>query len=428
MSSSHNGLRIAHLSISNVLGIEALELDAGQLTMLEGGTGAGKSSVLEAIKAAVEGKGLRPKLVREQAEEGRVVLLLSDGTEINQRFSADGKARPPTVTQGRARISSPRDYLRSLLSPYQLDPVAFLGKPAREQAQELLALVEVQVAEEQWRAWSGGELLAGVAYSDHPLAVLAALEAALMEQRRGRNAAAKQSEAIAADHAAHVPAGFDAEAVRGVNLRERVERLAEARAHNEARERLERALEAKRAEIDRLKADLSFLRGEADGMACNLAEQEPVDLAPLEESVAAHEEQRETLAHYDAAQAAREEGLEQRVHAERLTTLIEGVRAQPAELLAGAALPVEGMGVGADGRLTIHGRDLGQLSDGEKLSLALQVAAAQAGEARFLCADGLERLDSEAQEEFIRQAHAHGLQLFATRVTAGPLVASTEVA
>lgn len=63
-------MRIAKISIKNVLGIEELEIDSpGALTVIEARNGRGKSSTMEAIRAVVDG-GHDASLLRHGAEQG----------------------------------------------------------------------------------------------------------------------------------------------------------------------------------------------------------------------------------------------------------------------------------------------------------------------------------------------------------------------
>ena len=61
---TENHLRIAHLKISNILGIDELEFSPAGFNDIRGKNGTGKTSVLEAIKAAT-GKGHDATLLRK---------------------------------------------------------------------------------------------------------------------------------------------------------------------------------------------------------------------------------------------------------------------------------------------------------------------------------------------------------------------------
>jgi len=83
-------MRLAHVRIHNILGIDELEFDAGAFTVIEGRNGGGKTSVLEALKSVVRG-GEDVTLLRKGAAEGEVVWLFDDGTQARKRVTEKTK-------------------------------------------------------------------------------------------------------------------------------------------------------------------------------------------------------------------------------------------------------------------------------------------------------------------------------------------------
>lgn len=86
----------------------------------------------------------------------------------------------------------------------------------------------------------------------------------------------------------------------------------------------------------------------------------------------------------------------------------------PAALLA-ASDGIQGLTVDSDDIL-LDGVSLDRLSGMERLSFAVQVARRLNAKSKLLCVDGLETLDAEHREAFMRMAVADGYQLIATRV------------
>jgi DNA repair exonuclease SbcCD ATPase subunit len=72
-------MHISKVKITNILGIDELEFQPGQFNAFTGGNGSGKTSALEAIKAALKG-GHDATLLRNGADKGEVVLVLDDGS------------------------------------------------------------------------------------------------------------------------------------------------------------------------------------------------------------------------------------------------------------------------------------------------------------------------------------------------------------
>jgi len=81
-----------------------------------------------------------------------------------------------------------------------------------------------------------------------------------------------------------------------------------------------------------------------------------------------------------------------------LTQRIEKGREMPKELLKIAALPIPGITVDSNGNIRIGETLIDGLSEGEQLELAFRVAKAQAGELKFICLDGWNKINPSDRE------------------------------
>jgi len=81
-----------------------------------------------------------------------------------------------------------------------------------------------------------------------------------------------------------------------------------------------------------------------------------------------------------------------------LTQRIEKGREMPMELLKIAALPIPGITVDSNGNIRIGETLIDGLSEGEQLELAFRVAKAQAGELKFICLDGWNKINPSDRE------------------------------
>ena len=423
-------MKIVKLRIEQYLGIEELETEVGQLALIEGGTGAGKTSILDAIAGAIGGDKAagRPRLMRDGADKAVVLITLDNGLTIRRTVTAAGSR--VEVAHGDRKIEKPQAWLQQVFGPLDVfEPVTWLNKNEKAQAEDLLMLLPLEVSQERYAELSGGILLPDVEYDGHPLAVLGKIEKALYVWRTAVNAEAKGAAATATEVRSGIPEGFDAKAVRGVELREKFDELRDAQAHNAQMEGEQRRLAKCEALMADLAAQLDRAANEAEMVRDWLAENSPEDTAALEEAVATFEEQKRVLGQFDYATErafiARAKGGE----AEALTALIETVRGEPARLLSTAPSPVEGLSVDETGTVTIGGRPLGNLSGGERVRLALQVAKARQGSAGLMLVDGLEQLDADLRAEFLAQAEAdEETQYLVTLVTSGPLSFASPVA
>ena len=133
-------MQINHVKINNILGIDHLEFEAGQFVTIGGANGLGKTSVLEAIKAAL-GKGQDATLLRSGADKGEVVLVLDNGGTISAKVTAAGTTRAVKSAEGKTS-AKPAQALAGLVDLMSVNPVDFLlAKPADRARTEALRLL-----------------------------------------------------------------------------------------------------------------------------------------------------------------------------------------------------------------------------------------------------------------------------------------------
>ncbi|MDE6590296.1 MAG: chromosome segregation protein SMC, partial [Oscillospiraceae bacterium] len=101
-----------------------------------------------------------------------------------------------------------------------------------------------------------------------------------------------------------------------------------------------------------------------------------------------------------------------------LTAQLESVRLQKVQLLQGAQLPLDGLGV-ENGALTYQGKSWDCMSGSDQLKVSAAIVRALNPQCGFILLDKLEQMDLETLEEFGAWMEAEGLQGIATRVSTG---------
>lgn len=136
--------RIIKLAATNFKRLKAVEITpTGDLVVVSGRNGQGKTSVLDAITAALGGTSTKalPKPIRDGAGAAEIVLETEDLT-ITRRFTPSGSTLTVTGRDG-VKVPKGQSVLDALLGKLSLDPLAFTQLDDRAQLKTLLDLVEL---------------------------------------------------------------------------------------------------------------------------------------------------------------------------------------------------------------------------------------------------------------------------------------------
>lgn len=148
-----------------------------------------------------------------------------------------------------------------------------------------------------------------------------------------------------------------------------------------------------------------------------LKENEQIDIKPLQDEADKVAEMVSYLRDWDRIIETRDGMLaSKQAYSDELTTKIDKARNLPGELLKTAKMPIEGISIDVDGNVRINGTLINGLSDGEKLTLAMKVARAQAGLLKLICLDGWEKINPISQQKLLEEMKADEYQYFVTQV------------
>lgn len=107
--------------------------------------------------------------------------------------------------------------------------------------------------------------------------------------------------------------------------------------------------------------------------------------------------------------------------AEVLDGIVKKLTVEAPRLLVAQANVIPGLAFDGD-KILMNGTPIDGLSGAEQMKFSVELARQLNARARILVVDGLERLDGESLERFIKMATADDFQLFATKVENGDLV------
>ncbi len=184
-------MQISKITIRSILGIDELEFSPAGFTSIEGPNGTGKTSVIEAIKAAVT-PGHDATLLRNGAEKGEIVFVLDDGMTITKTVGADKSTTDVRDAEGK-KVGRPAETIRALLDMMSVNPVEFLTAPKKERVKVLLESMPLPLDAAKLTKLSG--IKVGADPDTHALHVIELVSKQVFEARTVTNRVVKEKDA-----------------------------------------------------------------------------------------------------------------------------------------------------------------------------------------------------------------------------------------
>ena len=471
-------MKISKLKIENLYGIEQLELD-GKSIELTGTNGAGKSSVLDAIRLALTNNSKRKYIVKNGETEGRVLVKLDDGTTIDRKKRTDKSDYKSIKDVNGNEINSPETFLKDIFTPLQLEPVEFLSMSEKEQNRILLNLIEFNKDKKEFIQEKFGELPLWVNYDDSILEILNQLqskEGQYYQNREDINRQIRNGIAIINDIAKDIPEGYDAEKWRNFTLSDKYEELNKDKEYNakidksiaykedynnkikqietienntllqiekdksEEKNKITTEMQELKNRIELLQKDLENIdvkyektiaetksetiaeKAKLDEnikVANEWANKEKINTEMLENELKIAEEMKGHLNEYDRMKEMQKKVDNFNIISETLTNKIELARTLPGEILKEVNIPVKNLTV-ENGIPLVNGLPVGNLSEGEKLQLCVDVTLSDNNNLKLILIDGTEKLSEENRKKLYEICKEKGLTVIATRTTDNP--------
>lgn len=416
--------RIIELRAENIKRLSAVHITPkGNLVIIGGKNGQGKTSVLDAITMALGGANEIPAQPIRTGQESAKIMLETDDLIITRRFTASGST---VVVENRdkMRASAPQAILDKLTGKLTFDPVAFMRiEPAKQRA-ALMNLVALDFKEEDAerkrlfdeRTVAGRKLDDAVAvlhslpaYPDTPDSEISVADTIVeLETAQATNQRAKEL----ADEAqrAHEDAMEGAQSADVI-----AQGIAETEQQIASLQKKLSTLKTEHADQLRLVAKLI---AEAEARAKTASGAPTVDVAPIREKLSTAEvTNRNVRAN---AKKKEQQKLVQDLSAQAngLTEAIQHIDAAKKKKLAEAKFPVSGLSFDDRG-VTFNGVPLAQASAAEQLRVSVAMAVALNPKLRVMIVRDASLLDEESLAHLEQLANEHDCQIWAERVGKG---------
>jgi len=376
-------MKIIKLTAENVKALKAVEIEpSGNVVVITGENGAGKSSILDSIEYALYGgRSLPEKPIRDGQQSARIELDL--GTIIVER-SFTKKGSYLTIRQSDdSKVTSPQKLLDKICGEIAFDPLAFVNEPdAKKQRKILLDLLGVDLD-------ANSQAVAG-----------------LKEERRIIN---KDISAHKGVLASFIDPPADLEIPnKEISVVDLANQRTEAHAKNQRIDTAEADMVRLRKQID----EAQQLYNEAEALCRDFPR---ISVEPITEKLN-NAEEINTFVRQKQAKANVEKRLKAaRADYQKKGSDMELLEQGKAELLQNAKMPVEGLSVDDDG-VMFNKIPIAQIASSEKLKVGVAVSMKLNPDLRVLRIIDGSLLDSNNMQVLAEMVKEKDYQVWVERV------------
>lgn len=390
-------MKIVKLEVESFKRITAASVTPdGAVVTIGGKNRAGKTSVLDAIEAALGGGKRAPQEPIHKGDKTARIVVETETITVTRKFNAKGSQLEVKAKDG-ALFSSPQSMLDKLVGPISFDPVAFCRLDPKEQAATLRRIVGLDFTKEDGKRQE--------AY----------------DKRTEINREAKRLQALL-DKIPEAPKDTPSQEVSVADLAKEAERRQK---HNASNADSRRELDDLRRQasdiletIERLESELNHARAKLDSLTATGKALAAKVSGLVDEDT---DEVRAKIANAEAInKAVRAKVERERVEAElgtvideseRLTKYIDEIDELKADATANAKYPIDGLAVADDG-VRFKGVPLAQASGAEQIMVSAAIGFALNPELRVLPIRDASLLDKESLRALAEVAEQHDGQVW----------------
>ena len=386
-------MKIIQLSAENVKKIKAVEITPeGNVVVIGGKNGAGKSSIIDAIEYALAGKGAQcPRPVRD-GEEKAVIVLTLDDLIVTRIIKADGASSLVVSSRDGAKYGSPQAMLDKLVGKLTFDPLAFSRMEPREQVEVLKSLVNLDFAK-----------------IDRDIAVALQVRLTKINEIKGIE-----------NRLGKIPNHRDMDGVFApVSVAALVQELDGIQKKNQAIQNADERASKAKALVDRLYKELEQAKMDlVPALGSREILGQPIDESPIRQRIADNESINQKIRENQARGELLDENQKAQKELAGVNHLITDTKDEKKRMLAEAQFPVAGLGFTEDG-VTYNGLPFEQASSSEQLRISVAMGLALNPELKVLLIRDGSLLDEDNLRMMAEMAQEKDAQIWIERVSEG---------
>lgn len=416
-------MKIVRLEAENIKRLKAIEITPkGNMVVLGGKNGAGKSSALDSVEYALAGKSSIPsEPLRRGTKKGHSMCDLGD-IIVKRTFTPGGGGTLTVENKEGVKMASPQALLESFYGALTFDPLSFARMDAKQQGETLRRLLgfdfSKQDAERQElfdlrtsenrelkRLESTLSMTPAAEWKGGPPPsvddIMDQLKAA--QDHNAKNAKARMGVADLKRDRDQVLSSKQSVLLKIVDVESHIAQLQREKQNLEsALQQMDLNVADANQNIDKLEVALSALED------ANVSAIE-VELRTANQQIDVHRraQARKELAARVTAQAKK---------CDALTGEIEKLDESKLGALASAKMPIDGLAIQPSGYVTFNGIPFDQASSAEKLRVSVAIGLAMSPELRVMLIRDGSLLDDEAMAMLGEMAEAADAQIWIERV------------
>jgi len=413
-------MKITRLTIHNFLKLRDVDFNPSKTNIIIGRNKQGKTSILKALRTAFTGDADSTSI---RIGEGKAEITVElDDLTIKRSITGKGNYLDISNKEG-MKMPAPQKYLDGILGVFSFNPIEFFEKKSSERKKYLLNAIKLTISQDELVKYTG-EKLTGLDYNVHALEVIESARKFYYDKRTIANSEVTKKEKTLQELNESIPEGFDPKSVSEeqiIRLRKAIETDKLTKQKHEAHllrlDSLQKQEKELESEIARIQEKLKGIKDEiVTAIKTEFDYSDDMSIVAAEESLVNLEGQREIVFTVKRTDEVRGELTTAMQEAEKLDIVVKKLTKEvPEDLIKKAKLPVEGLTIDGDD-IKINGVSLDNLSSSEQLKFGLQIVRALNGEFKVINIDGIETLDKESFEFFLKEIENDSFQYFITRV------------
>lgn len=376
--------KIVKLQAENVKRLSAVEIEPnGNLVVIAGDNGNGKSSVLDSIQYALGGAEMFAKEpVRQGADKARIVVDLGD-LIVTRTISRNGNTSLKVTNSAGLTYSSPQAILDKLVGKLSFDPLSFAQMKPVQQSETLRVLAGLDFTKQKQNRQEKFDERTVVNRTvdalKNRIAALPAPKAGIPDvETSAAEIISKQQEAIRKNEENKAARDAVTELQREVMFSDNQLKTAEDERQNILDEicQLQKRLEEINTKIQTIVTNRNN-QYQIHAKAKEEAEKlQDIDLQPFTDQLTSIEETNKLVRNKQQRVEMEKQFREEKDKADKLTNSINAIDAEIESAVQNAKYPIKGLSINADGDVLFNGLPLEQASSAEQLRVSVAIGLA----------------------------------------------------